>query len=292
MAWLIVKLTFIISLAATLSACSWFAPKPSFETINFDYQVPAPYGLTEEYRSLSVIINDNQPLPEKKLDFERLKLRWEKNIEKAQIQVYLNYSKPFLVERRDAVRKEVVYDEKDRGEVRYIPIQRAFIRTHYNIEIVDAVKDSLIRHIKFAHNYPIEVEKFKDKKKSSDALKAAYLENKPEAEKDLKKDLWEKLKLSYLQDVTVTFAHDEFKIVKEYEPEPQLEKAYEWLVKNNKIGAQKALNIYNQLNKKYSDKLKDDNSKFNEEMLGYISKGITASTSIINHDYAERYQLK
>lgn len=278
-----------LCLVACLAGCSFFAPKPIFSSVVYDYQVPAPYALTEKHKKISVKINEGQAFPEETLSFEKLKLAWTPNIKNAQIRVYVNYSQPFLIERPDGVRKDVVYNKKGKGEIKYMAIQRAFIRTRYNIEIIDGVSDNLIRDFQFSYHYPIEAPQFRNRDKAAMALKNTFIESKPKAEKALIADVWQKLKIAYLKDVVVSFAQQEFSVVSEYEPEPKFTKAYELLKLNNKLGAQKSLNIYNQLNKQYSKRLKEDDSKFNQNMLVYISQGISASAAILNHDYAPRY---
>ena len=278
-----------LCLIACLAGCSFFAPKPKFSQVVYDYQVPAPYALTDKHKKISVKINEGQSFPEEALSFEKLKLAWTPNIKNAQIRVYVNYSQPFLIERPDGVRKDVVYDKKGKGEIKYMAIQRAFIRTRYNIEIIDGVNDSLIRDYQFSHHYPIEAPQFRNTDQAASALKNVFFGSKSQAEKALIADVWEKLKVAYLKDVVVSFAQQEFNVVSEYEPEPKFTKAYDLLKLNNKLGAQKSLNIYNQLNKHYSKRLKEDDSKFNQNMLVYISQGISASAAILNHDYAPRY---
>ena len=288
MARLVIKILGVILLIC-LSACSFFDPKPVFSQVVYDYQVPAPYALTDKHKKISVKINDGMPFPEETLSFEKLKLAWTNNIKKAQVRIYVNYSQPYLIERPDGVRKDVVYDEKGKGEIKYMAIQRAFIRTRYNIEIIDSVSDSLIRDYQFSHHHPIEAPQFRPKEKAAKALKNKFNQSKKEAELALIKDVWEKLKVAYLKDVVVSFAQQTFSVVSEYEPEPKFTQAFDLLVLNNKLGAQKSLNIYNQLNKTYSARLKEDDSKFNQNMLVYISQGISASAAILNHDYAPRY---
>lgn len=288
MAWAI-KSLLVLPVLVYLSGCSFFAPKPTFSPVVYDYQVPPTYALTAKHKTLSVKINDGKPFPEKKLAFEKLKLAWTDNIKNAQIRVYVNYLQPFLIERPDGVRKDVVFDENKKGTIKYMPIQRAFIRTRYNIEIIDGVSDSLIRDFQFSFHYPIEAPQFRNKDQAAMALKKQFNASKKMAETALIADVWQKLKIAYLQDVVVSFAQQEFSVVSDYEPEPKLSKAYEFLKLNNKLGAQKSLNIYNQLNKQYSARIKEDDSKFNQNMLIYISQGIGASSGILNHTYAPRY---
>lgn len=278
-----------LCLIVCLAGCSFFIPKPKFSAVVYDYQVPAPYALTEKHKKISVKINEGQVFPEKTLSFEKLKLAWTPNIKNAQIRVYVNYSQPFLIERPDGVRKDIVYNENGKGEVKYMAIQRAFIRTRYNIEIIDGVNDNLIRDFQFSHHHPIEASQFRNRDKAAMALRNIFVKSKQQAEKALIADVWKKLKIAYLKDVMVSFAQQEFSVVSEYEPEPKFTKAFELLKLNNKLSAQKSLNIYNQLNKQYSKRLKEDDSKFNQNMLVYINQGISASAAILNHDYAPRY---
>jgi len=166
-----------------------------------------------------------------------------------------------------------------------VAIQRAHIRTHYNIEVVDVLADTLIDHFNGAGNYPIEALDVFDKQLNRQTLKEAFLAESIVARYEVINTIWKHIKKDYLNNIQVIFAQEKYRLVSELESEPKLALAFDSLNENNKQSAAKALQIYNGLIKEYKI-LEDD---YGKAVTSYLDRGITVSTSIVNHQHQDRY---
>ncbi len=269
----------------TLFSCASL-PTPEYKDIKYDYVVGSVYPLTEAHKNIYFEIDapDVTP-PEDTLLIPTLKLKKVLKKRQAQVVVFIHVANSFLILRPAGMRKEVVFNTQQKGALKDVAIQRAHIRTHYNIEVVDVLADTLIDQFSGAKNYPIEALDFFNKEKNRQALKEVFLAESVVARFEVINSIWQGLESIYLKDVQVSFVQEKHLLVKSLETEPKLALAFESLNENNKRSAKKALNIYNALLKKYK-KLEGD---YNKKVSRYIDQGITVSTSIVNHKYQDRY---
>ncbi len=281
--WLCLIASFII--AATLYACA-SVPTPEYKDIKYDYVVGSIYPLTQAHKNIYFKIDASDlTLPEDTLSIPTLKLKKVLKKRQAQVVVFIHVANSFLIFRPAGMRKEVVFDAQQKGVLKDVAIQRAHIRTHYNIEVVDVLADTLIDQFSGAKNYPIEAIDLFNKDKNRQALKSVFLAESVVARYEVINSIWQGLEHLYLKDVQVSFAQETHYLVKSLNTEPKLALAFESLNENNKRSAKQALNIYNVLLKKYK-KLEGD---YNKTVSLYINHGITVSTSIVNHQYQDRY---
>ncbi len=279
--------TLSILIALSLSiGCANKPVEPEYGEIIYDYLVPSPYPLTQEHKNIFVKIDgDNLVAPAQSLDMETLKLKWVNGQSQAQVVLYLRISNSFLIERPAAYRKEVIREGRDKGELKYVSLLRGFIRTHYQIELVDTINDQLIEHFQGAHHYPIEAIDLFDHSLNVRTLKEEFDEQEVLARKELMKNLWLNIQNQYLQSVQVSFGKEKFELVKSHQDEPRFLRAFNLLNRNTRSNASQALNIYNRSIKDYKN-LDDDISK---ALAGYIDYGITVSSRISNHAHQDRY---
>jgi len=268
-----------------VSACSQL-PTPSYDEIQYDYMIASPYELTPAHKNIYFDIDaPDLRLPEETLTLNTLNLNMVLNKQQAQVVVYIHVANSFLISRPAGLRKEVVFNEQKKGTLKDVAIQRAHIRTHYNIEVVDVLADTLIDHFNGAGNYPIEALDVFDKQLNRQALKEAFLAESIVARYEVINTIWKRIKIDYLKNIQVIFAQEKYRLVSELESEPKLALAFDRLNENNKQSAAKALQIYNGLIKEYKI-LEDDYSK---AVTSYLDRGITVSTSIVNHQHQDRY---
>ena len=262
-------------------------PKATFGEVAYDYQVKPTYALSTSYKTLNVALDArNISLPEKTFADESIKFKWTPSSKAAQIAVYIHLSNSFLIERENAVKNQVLFDDKGKGGYIRTGIQRAFIRTHYTVEVVDNLKDSLINQVNAAANFAIEAELSNDLTINKSTLKKQFYKQLSEARKKLVEDIWSGLKTHYLADIQTTFGTVKGKVVNELSVEPSFKRAYQLLTTNRKRNALKALKIYNSAMASYKDK-DDDLSLM---IRKHLDHGITVSSKIANHEYPDRYK--
>ena len=277
--------TFAVCLVL-LSGCSSL-PKPVFSDVVYDYKVKPPYALTPAYKTINVSLDArNTKLPEKTFSDESIKFKWTPSSKTANFSVYIHLSNSFLIERENTVKQDVVYDENGRGGFVRIGIQRAFIRTHYTVEVVDNIKDVLINQVNAAGNVPIEAKLSNDLKENKKILKKAFYQELTQAREKLMLDIWQGLKTHHLAPIQTTFGKLQNKVVSELSVEPKFKQAYNLLKSNRKRNAVKALKIYNDGMAFY--KGKDD--KLSNMIRQHLDHGITVSSAIANHEYPDRYK--
>ena len=258
--------------ALLLPACSQL-PTAQYGEIQYDYVVASPYKLTPAHKNIYFALDaEDVLLPAGPLLLATLNLKRVLQKSQAQVVVYIHMANSFLISRPAGMRREV-------------PIQRAHIRTHYNVEVVDVLADTLIDQFSGAGNYPIEALDFFAKPLNRQALKEAFNGESGTARHEVVNTVWTQLTQGYLQRIEVIFAHKKYRLVSELAAEPKLAQAFGRLKQNNKQAAVQALRIYNGLIKKYN-KPEDETS---EVLTSYIEQGITVSTSIINHEHEDRY---
>ncbi len=273
-------------LGAYLTVACSHVPTPQFDEIRYDYIIASPYELKAAHKNIYFDIDaPDLRLPEETLSLATLPLNMVLNKQQAQVVVYIHVANSFLIMRPSGLRKEVVFDEQQKGFLKDVVIQRAHIRTHYNIEVVDVLADTLIDQFNGAGNYPIEALDIFDKQLNQQALKEAFLAESIVARYEVINTIWTHIKKDYLNNIQVIFAQEKYRLVSELESEPKIEVAFEILNENNKQSAAKALQIYNGLIKKYK-KMGDE---YSAAVTQYIDKGITVSTSIVNHEHKDRY---
>ncbi|MFT6327001.1 MAG: hypothetical protein ACJA0E_001196 [Bermanella sp.] len=281
-----IKLLLLLILNLALFGCSSL-PIPEYGQVIYDYQVKPEYEMNESYKYFHISIDARDvSLPEKKFNDESIKFAWSSSNTNSQLVVYINLSNSFLIDRENAIKDELIYDMNGKKGFIRTPIQRGFIRTRYTIELIDRTKDKLINSVNLAGNFSIEAELTNSADKNRKILKAAYYENIKEARKKLVSDIWSDLKKYHLSSIQTTFRKIEYSIVSKLAVEPKFEQAYLLLMTNRKRNAVKALNIYNKGVALYKDK-QDDLSLM---ILKHLDDGITASTSIANNEYPDRYR--
>ena len=269
-----------------LSGCSSL-PKPVFSDIAYDFKVKPPYALTPSYKTINVALDArNTQLPEKTFNDESIKFKWTPSSKAADISVYIHLSNSFLIERENSIKKDVVYDEKGRGGFIRTGIQRAFIRTHYTVEVVDNIKDVLINQVNAAGNFPIEAELTNDLIDNKKILKKAFYQELTQARETLMSDIWKGLKSHHLAQIQTTFGKLENRVVSDLSVEPRFKQAYALLKTNRKRNALRALKIYNDGIAQYKGK----EDKLSLMIRKHLDHGITVSSSIANHEYPDRYQ--
>ncbi len=273
-------------LCLSLVGCSNNLPQPVFDDINYDYIISSPYKLTLQHQNIYFDIDAaDLRLPEETLSIPSLQLEMVNEKSQAQVVVYIHVANSFLISRPSGTRKEVIFNEQEKGKLKGVAIQRAHIRTHYNIEVVDVLADSLIDQFSGAGNYPIEVLDYFQPKKNITAMKEVFLAESIVARYEVINTIWRRIKKDYLNNIQVVFAQEKYNLMSDFETEPNVTVAFDLLSENNKQSAVKALHIYNALIKKYRP-LEDEHSK---AMAGYLDKGISVSTSIANHEHQDRY---
>lgn len=269
-----------------LFACSAELPKPSFDLIQYDYQINSPYPLTKQHQFLAIVLDaPDIELPEFALKDMTLPMKVTEDIKKAQVLVQINVSDSFLIQRKNALRSETVFPTDGKGYVESYEVLRGDIRTHYSIEIIDLLNDVLIYDRQGAIDHGIETRNSHDKQKNIAAIKQLFFEETPVARYGLISEILKQLEHDDFNLLRVKFEQQEFKIVKSLTGEPRFEKAFTLLQANNKHQAQQALDVYNTLLKSYENK----NDELSQAMLQWLEPGLTACTAIVNHPQQDRY---
>lgn len=280
------KILIVFFILALISGCANKLVEPEYGQIIYDYLVPSPYPLSNDHKNIFVKLDgENLIAPSGPLNMETLKLKRVNQQARAQVVLYLRVSNSFLIERPAAYRKETILEGRDKGDLKYVSLLRGFIRTHYQIELVDVINDRLVDHFQGAHHYPIETTDLFDHSLNVKTLKEQFDEQEPVAREQLMKTLWLNIQNQYLQSVQVSFGKEKFELVKSHEAEPRFLQAFNLLKRNTRTNASQALNIYNRSIKDYK-KLDDDTSK---ALASYIDHGITVSSRISNHAHQDRY---
>jgi hypothetical protein len=269
-----------------LVACSSVDMVPTYSELEYDFQIKSSYPITNNHRNIHLYLDASGLVPPKGMEtIEGLKLNWTDAEAQSQIAIYIRFSDSFLIERQAGQRRELTYNHNGRGELQYVPIQRGFVRTHYNIEVVDKITDSLINDFQGADNFSIEAMQADTLKARRALLKSEFHKKKLVARKALLEKLLDQLDSHYLVDVMVTFGQKEFSLVSELKEEAAFASAFSQLKKNKKNAALKALSIYNDALKKYPS----GESEKIDQIRQWLDEGITAASAIANHQYEDRY---
>ena len=290
-----------VLLSVSLLGCANHGVNAEYGDIEYDYVVSSAYPLTEKHKSIYLDIDgDDLVLPQSSseivsqrksnleipsLEIENLKLNWVNKKSQAQVILHLRISNSFLIERPAGIRTSVVFNAKGKGHLEDVPILRGFIRTHYQVELVDVLNDLLIDHFQGAENFPIESIDLFNHQANISAMQIQFDQQARQARKMLMAKLWKNIQDYYLAMVKVSFGKEKFTLVKSQANEPKFLQAYNLLKRNNRNSANQALRIYNQGIKDYQD-LEDD---FNKEMKNLFDYGITVSSRISNHTHQDRY---
>lgn len=273
-------------MVAFLSACSADLPKPHFDLIYYDYQIASSYPLTKKHQYIAIALDAKDiVLPEFPLKDASLPLKITEDINKAQVLVHVNVSDSFLIQRPNAIRSEVIFPKNAKGYVESYEVLRGFIRTHYSIEIIDVLNNTLIYDRQGAINHDIETRNLNDKKNNIEALQLLFFEETPVARYSLISEVLSQLDKHDFNVLRVQFKQDEFKVVKSLKGEGNFQKAFELLEGNNKHEAQQALDVYNNMLKFYQNK--DD--ALSKAILQWLDPGLKACTTIVNHPHQDRY---
>lgn len=269
-----------------LMGCSGTSLKPHFDEVQYDFQQKSIYTISSKHKNIYISLDaPDLQLPAQPHRIKTLLLDWVKREKDAQFILFIRFSNSFLIERISGVRTEVEFDEKGRGRTYEIPIQRAYVRTHYTIELVDVLNDVLVSQYQGAGNYPIEAKLVKEKAANRKLLRGAFQDELGVARYQLMTDIWDNIKKVYLRDIQVTFGQQNFKLVSELNEEPAFLTAYDLLLENNKTAAQKALAIYNDAIKQYVA----GESDRSDQIRTWLDQGITAASAIVNHEFDDRY---
>jgi hypothetical protein len=280
-----VRLITVIFLFLTFQGCAQ-SPTPEYKDLKYDFVVSSVYPLTKLHKNIYIEIDalDLSP-PPKMLPISTLKLKEVFKKNKSQIVVSVHVANSFLKLRPAGIRKELIFNRDEKGSINKVAIQRAHIRTHYNIEVVDTLTDTLIDQFSGANNYPIEALDYFNKKENRLALNKIFVAATVVARQEVINNIWQGFEPVYLRNIQVSFAEYKYNIVKSLTTEPKLAVAFKRLKKNNKSSAKQALNIYNALLKKYK-KLEGD---YNKSVRLYIDHGITVSAAIVNNQHNDRF---
>ena len=269
-----------------ITGCANKGVKAEFGDIVYDYLVSSSYPLTDKHKAIYLDIDgDNLIIPQNSLKMETLKLNWVTQKKQAQVILHLRISNSFLIQRPAGVRTNVVFNDKGIGHLENVPILRGFIRTHYQIELVDTLNDQLIDHFQGAHNFPVESIDLFNHQANVSAMQIKFDQQASAARKALMENLWENIQGQYLVMVQVSFGKEEFHLVKSHENDPRYLQAFNLLSRNTRLSAAKALNIYNKGIKDYQE-LDDDIQKYMNNLFDY---GITVSSRISNHGHQDRF---
>lgn len=275
-----------ILLFVFLGGCS--GPNIIKDTVTYDYLIAPSYPLTEQHKTISVIIDDpSLKQPESTLRYEKLKLKYVAK-RQADIQVFLHFLPSFLVQRSPITQRVAEFNENGKGNLVYRVTNRGYVRTPYSIEVVDSLNEKLIFQTQGTGNFPISASPKPDLENTESALKAEFYNKRGMAREALLEDLWQQLKGRLLKDIQVSFAKMDFYLVKDHELDGDFAHAYSLLEKNDKDAAKRALVMYNNLIKRYQSK----EGKLHQAMAGYANDGITAATQIVNDPHLQRYSKK
>ena len=293
-----------VLLSVGLLGCATHGVNAEYGDIEYDYVINSAYPLTEKHKNIYLDIDgddlilpsfskdkadlENPSIESLEMDalkLENLKLNWVNKKSQAQIILHLRISNSFLIERPAGIRTSVVFNEAGKGHLEDVPILRGFIRTHYQIELVDVLNDHLIDHFQGAENFPIENIDLFNHQANISAMQIQFDQQARQARKILLRKLWKNIQDYYLAMVKVSFGKERFTLVKSQESEPRYLQAFNLLKRNNRNSANQALRIYNQGIKDYQD-LEDD---FNKEMKNLFDYGITVSSRISHHTHQDRY---
>ena len=262
-------------------------PTPEFSEVIYDYQVKPPYALTSAYKKINISLDtDDVKLPEPTFKDESFNFKWTPASSASQIAVYIHLSNSFLIERENTIVTSVIYDSDGKGGYVRKGVQRGYIRTHYTIEVVDKIKDTLINQVALAGNFPIEADLTNDLIENKKILKSQFYALQKKAREQLLNDIWRDLKTHHLSLVQTTFGQVTDKVVSKLSIEPKFNQAYLLLKTNRKRNAIKALDIYNSGMALYKDK--DDDLSI--MIRNHLDHGITVSSKIANHEYPDRYK--
>ncbi|NVK37244.1 MAG: hypothetical protein HWE18_04915 [Gammaproteobacteria bacterium] len=269
-----------------LIGCS--SPQVMQQTLTYDYLIAPSYPLTDKHKTITVIIDDTSlKRPEPALSYEQLKLKYTAN-KNADVVVFLHFLPSFLVQRSPISQQVIEYDENDKGTVVYRVTNRGFIRTPYSVEVVDNLNETLIFQTQGAGNFAIDAIPKPELAQTESALTSKFYEQRQAARETLLHELWQQLKGRLLKDIQMNFAKMEFRLVKDHELEGDFARAYLLLEKNDKAAAKQALNIYNNLLKRYEKKEGEEN----QAIARYANDGITAATQIVNDPHPQRFSNK
>ena len=269
-----------------LTACGTVSLTPEFDEIQYDYQSQSVYPITQAHQKIFISLDATDlELPDEPHRISSLLLDWSTVSDDAQFILFIRFSESFLIERISGVRTEVEFDEGGRGRAFEIPIQRGFVRTHFTIELVDVLSDTLVNQFQGAGNYPIEANLVKGVDENRALLQLAFQEEVGVARYQLMTEIWTNIKKHYLNDLRVTFGQQNFKLVSELDEEPAFLIAFDLLLENNKQSALKALAIYNDAIKQYPS----GESEKTDQIRSWLDQGISASSAIANHEFEDRY---
>jgi len=268
-----------------LSGCTKNPYKPIFDEIQYDFQTPSVYEMSNRHKRIHVALDaPDLTLPETSHRMPSLLLEWTEKPADAQFVLYIRFSDSFLIERISGIRTDVEFDEDGRGRAFDTPIQRGFIRTHYTIELVDVPEDKLVNQFQGASNYAIEAPLVKTIQENKRLLRLAFQDELGVARYQVLTEIWKKVKTEYLSDLQVTFGKQTYQLVSELEQEPDFLAAFDLLSENNKAAAKKALKVYNDAMKRYSPENSDT-----DPIRKWLDQGITAASAIANSEHEDRY---
>lgn len=270
-----------------LSACSGVDLKPEMGSVRYDFQQRASYEMSKQHKTIKVKLDvEDLELPDEAIRIPELLLDWVEPDQASDITIYVRFSESYLVERLPGVRTEVTYDERKKGTVKDVPIQRAYVRTVYVVEVVDIINDVLIDQYQGAGNYDFEADFGVTKQQDKQLMTTAFNEEVGVARYQLLTDIWRRIKHQYLNNLLVTFGKVEYPVVISLKSEPAFSEAYDELLNNNKKSAEKALKIYSDALKRYQG---DDLDEAQQSIKAWLDQGVTVASSILNHQFEDRY---
>lgn len=281
----------IFCLANFGSACGF---NPEYRTITYEYYVPPMEQIKGEHRTIAIkILGEKLKHPDVFPESERMRLKWIKDYDKADVQVLITVKTSYLKHDHNYYHRSTEF--KDVRPMRAIHQARikAHVQTDYEVEIRDRKKDEQLLFYQGGRQYYFEsLEDTEDLKGSERTIIKDFNKNEPEARQAVIDYLWDNMRgerYCLLKKHKAKIMAEDFSILK-YHPEIEaFKQAYEKLkVPDKKQAAPEIKQLYTSTLDQLLAIKEEDRGSEEKILIEGAKQGLTAAEYINTNQYDPR----
>ncbi len=265
--------TLFITAAFIATILSTGCAGPSYTSLNYNYQAPPEYTLTDKHKTIAYILKGkNINANSRELGHNIEGLTWSMDNKEANllVNVKIKESKRYKTDLVEEISEEKNSEGKKVRVTRYS--YEGLISTPYQINVYDNIADSYVAQIKQDYNEDIQGSVSRTERKALASLGAVAVRKQAAARKNAIASILKDTKRLLDVNFTTHAKSMAFRIPEKDEKEPRLAQAYKVLTTTpTKESAKAALTIYNDIGTANLDEDGDVNDDLNEGVYAGLS---------------------
>lgn len=277
-------------LCPLVSSCGYM---PTYQIVSYEYIVPPIAQFKGEHQTISLNVEGEKlDQPESYPTSEKLRLSWVKDINQADIQVFIRVKQSRLVHTSTYYDEATEYRFLDPKRALYRPRLKAHIQTDYEVEIRDRNQDIELLLHQGGRQFYFESPEGSSLDGSEMTLVDLFYQHEQEARNEVLAYLWYNMKgdrYSLLGRFKSKFKTDQFRLLKEHHVYSEFNQSITTFnVENKKAAAQSAKTQYENLVNKLESTPEDERVTEHRLLLRSARQGLEACIAILDSPYEPR----